>query len=57
MSDNGFAKSKLVMSHMYINLVFDLNLHSQLFRVYCYCIDLDHNLTLFVLYSFESYYW
>ena len=28
-----------------INLVIDLSLHSQLFRVYCDCIDLDHNFT------------
>ena len=32
--------------HGVINPVIDLSLHSQLFRVYCYCIDLDHILVL-----------
>ena len=29
-----------------LNLAIDLSLHSQLFRVYCYCIDLDHIIAL-----------
>ena len=34
----------------------DLSLHSQLFRVYCYCIDLDHILVL-VTVVLGGYYW
>ena len=32
-----------------IQLVIHLNLHSQLFRVHCYCIDLDHILALVIV--------
>ena len=39
-----------------INLVIDLSLHSQLFRVYCYCIDVDHILAL-VIVVLGGYYW
>ena len=34
----------------------DLSLHSQLFRVYCYCINLDHILAL-VIVVLGGYYW
>ena len=33
----------------------DLSLHGQLFRMYCYCMDLDHILALVIL--VVSYYW
>ena len=50
-----FAHQKLKL-HEVINLLIDLSLHSQLFRVYCYCIDLDHILTL-VIVVIGGYYW
>ena len=36
--------------------VVDLSLHSQLFSVYCYCIDLDYILALVIL-VLGGYYW
>ena len=41
----------LYIKFLAINLVIDLSLHRQLFRVYCYCIDLDHILALIIVNS------
>ena len=39
-----------------IYLVIDLSLTNQLFKVYCYCTDLDHILAL-VIVVLGGYYW
>ena len=48
-----FANQVTYMKNLHnrtrLNLVIDFSLHSQVFRVYCNCIDLDHILVLVIV--------